>query len=560
MTMSILKIPRQFNKDKRYGIIGVGENSRKLVFDIKYVFKDKLNVGDAIYLDENAELNPDLDGYICCSYDRDDAIIKLSKYGLKHKRDFFFAEDLFGLLNDWDKKKIAFKTSKGNFYQRLMDVIFGYVAEHEILLPADSNRETLTCGKHKQNNSALLRRIYYIYCLVLGLIKILHQIGANKNNYQNYDYICFARTSDALSFRNNHPELTQKVITLEELRTHTFAPLYMRATYYDRRQDDCACNMPFHTVWIGNAGTTRLCECPDYLNIGCGNAGLTDLSKIWQSPVTKIIRLSCLNNTYSFCSREECGKLSKDRVCTKVLEPREEIVNDYPSIVNVANDNVCNLHCPSCRKKAYVKNDEDVQREIDACLDELFKSNWLNMAETLYVGGGGEIFLSNNYKRVLYGSDSKRKNVTIMTNGTLFTQKEWEQLEGKYEHINFMVSVDAATKDTYEKVRCGGNWKKLMDNMDFMSNLRKENKIDKVTVIMIVQKANYKEIPDFIKWAKDMGFDRVSLSHIRNWWTFEDGYFYDNVSMFDRNGRIKTELKEIMDNPICSDSVVVTSW
>ena len=147
-----------------------------------------------------------------------------------------------------------------------------------------------------------------------------------------------------------------------------------------------------------------------------------------------------------------------------------------------------------------------------------------------------------------------------MTNGTLFTQKEWEQLEGKYEHINFMVSVDAATKDTYEKVRCGGNWKKLMDNMDFMSNLRKENKIDKVTVIMIVQKANYKEIPDFIKWAKDMGFDRVSLSHIRNWWTFEDGYFYDNVSMFDRNGRIKTELKEIMDNPICSDSVVVTSW
>ena len=37
------------------------------------------------------------------------------------------------------------------------------------------------------------------------------------------------------------------------------------------------------------------------------------------------------------------------------------------------------------------------------------------------VGGGGEAFFSPYYKRILYSDDVKRKNVIIMTNGTLFT-------------------------------------------------------------------------------------------------------------------------------------------
>ena len=129
-----------------------------------------------------------------------------------------------------------------------------------------------------------------------------------------------------------------------------------------------------------------------------------------------------------------------------------------------------------------------------------------------------------------------------MTNGTLFTSKEWEKLEGKYEDISFMVSVDAATKETYEKVRCGGQFERLMENMRFLSMLRKENKVNNVKVIMIVQKANYMEIPDFIKWAKGMGFDKVNLSHIRNW------------------GTMLPELSAVLENPVCKDPIVSMSW
>ena len=556
----IFRIPKQFNTGKRYALIGVGNGSRKLVFDFKYIFEDKINIEKVIYWDENVDLKSELDGYICCTYDRVDAKRKLFNVKLKYKRDYFFAEDLFGFLNDWRGKRIAYKTYPDDLTKWLQAIVFEYAAEKGIVLPEDKNRELLTLWKHKRNTVHIIKRISHVYCLIPGAIKMVPQIAGCKNNYKKYDYICFIRTAEAIKFKKDFADSAHKVITLEELRIHSFAPLYMRATYFDKRQDDCACNAPFYNLWVGTNGTTRICECPDYLNIACGNVGATELSKIWKSPTTDIIRLSCLNNTYTFCSREECAKLSKDVTKSTFLEPRVEKITDYPTILNVANDNICNLHCPACRMNVYAKNNEDSQLEIDTCLDELFASGWLDKADILYVGGGGEIFLSKDYKRVLYESSSKRKNVVIMTNGTLFTPKEWEQLEGKYDQITFLVSIDAATKETYEKVRCGGNWNKLMENMYFLSELRKENKVDVVKVIMIVQKANYKEIPDFIKWGKEMGFDEVVLSHVRNWGTFMDDYFYENISMFDNTGRIKPELQEIMNNPICSEDIVYTSW
>ncbi len=79
-------------------------------------------------------------------------------------------------------------------------------------------------------------------------------------------------------------------------------------------------------------------------------------------------------------------------------------------------------------------------------------------------------------------------------------------------------------------------------------------------VNMIVQKANYKEIPEFIKWGKEMGFDVVYLSHIWNWGTFSDEEFENNVSMFDRTGKMKKELAAVLEDPICQDPIVDMRW
>ena len=51
--------------------------------------------------------------------------------------------------------------------------------------------------------------------------------------------------------------------------------------------------------------------------------------------------------------------------------------------------------------------------------------------------------------------------------------------------------------------------------------------------------SNYAEIPAFVRWAKDKGFDGVNLSHIRNWGTYDEREFYENVSMFDKSELVR---------------------
>ncbi len=555
------KIPANL-KTKDLCLIGIGTGCNKLISDFKYIFDGKLKIVDFAEYDIITSLPKNNNSfYVCCTYDRKGAKKQLDAAGLKYKIDYYFAEDLFCLLDDMKESKIAFVSYPGSIRGWLKSIIFGYAAKHAIILPENKYGAVLK-GRYESDRIGAGRRILFIYALylILGLPSALLRIHSKKGNYSSCDHICFCDVSDSVRFIKDYPTVVNKVITLEELLTHTMAPLYMRAVYFDRRQNDCSCDTPFNTVWIGRYGTARLCDCPDFLDISCGNIGVTDISDVWHSPLAKIIRLSVINNTYTFCNEKLCARLAGGKTTESFLERREVIERDHPLTLNFACDYLCNLHCPSCRKALKVKNDEDEDIQIDSCIDALLKSGWLDKADTLLVGGGGEAFFSGHYKRVLYDTNVKRNSIVIMTNGTLFSRREWDRLEGKYEHVSFLVSVDAATKETYERVRCGGNFERLMENMDFLSDLRKKNKVDKVTVILIVQRANYKEIPDFIRWAKDKGFDNVNLSHIRNWGSFDDRDFYENVSMFDKNGKIKPELAAVLKDPACCDEIVSMSW
>jgi MoaA/NifB/PqqE/SkfB family radical SAM enzyme len=58
------------------------------------------------------------------------------------------------------------------------------------------------------------------------------------------------------------------------------------------------------------------------------------------------------------------------------------------------------------------------------------------------------------------------------------------------------ISIDAATKDTYEnKTRLNGNWDRLINNLKFLST--QGHIIEEFVCSMVVSKQNYKEMYDF---------------------------------------------------------------
>jgi len=78
------------------------------------------------------------------------------------------------------------------------------------------------------------------------------------------------------------------------------------------------------------------------------------------------------------------------------------------------------------------------------------------------------------------------------------------------------LSIDAARKATYEINRRGATWERLLENLEFISQLRKEGQLRFVQMNMVVQRNNWRQVGQFIQMAERYGFDFVFLNPLGN--------------------------------------------
>jgi len=111
------------------------------------------------------------------------------------------------------------------------------------------------------------------------------------------------------------------------------------------------------------------------------------------------------------------------------------------------------------------------------------------------------------------------------------------------------ISIDAAAKGTYEKIRRGAHWEVLCDNMRYISSLKSSGEINKIQLNFVVQKENYNEMRDFVILGKEWKADKIIFTPLRNWGTYSNESFsvHDVLSVespyFKEIEKILTELK-----------------
>jgi wyosine [tRNA(Phe)-imidazoG37] synthetase (radical SAM superfamily) len=103
-----------------------------------------------------------------------------------------------------------------------------------------------------------------------------------------------------------------------------------------------------------------------------------------------------------------------------------------------------------------------------------------------------------------------------MTNGVLLTPDKWQSLKNLegFKTIVIAISIDAATERTFNKLREGGDWQKLSDNLEFISKLRTSNRINQLVFNFVVQNDNYKEMIRFVDMCKKLNGDKINFSQI----------------------------------------------
>lgn len=255
-----------------------------------------------------------------------------------------------------------------------------------------------------------------------------------------------------------------------------------------------------------------------------GNIFKTPVLELWHGEKAQKIREKVSNGDFSDCRIEGCPYLQNKSLPDLSKEEIQKIITPpSPKIINLAHDCICNQYCETCRPEKFIPpfNYSKQVNKINTIITPL-----LNEAETISLSGHGDPFASPYMLRLMQNMrpTSENLNIRLETNGVLFTEKNWNKISHLSDiRLNVSITVNSFDPFTYKYISRGGNYTQLMKNLDFISNLRKEHKIKKLHLGMVIQDRNFREIPAFIQTSFDKYCcDNVLLKPVYQWGTMSD--------------------------------------
>ncbi len=181
-----------------------------------------------------------------------------------------------------------------------------------------------------------------------------------------------------------------------------------------------------------------------------------------------------------------------------------------PTALQVEVTTACNLNCAMCEHTFMKEKGEHLNlSEFKKLIDKNKNIQVVNLT------GIGEALLNPEFMKMIEYTKKKGLYVWFNDNFTLLDEKKAEKmLDLKVDFI--VVSLDGATKETYEKIRNGADFNKVIANFKKLRELRDKRKMNKpkLGINSVVIKENYHEIEKLVKLAKELKADNLMFTAI----------------------------------------------
>jgi len=199
----------------------------------------------------------------------------------------------------------------------------------------------------------------------------------------------------------------------------------------------------------------------------------------------------------------------------RAFNRRSQHSGKYPTYLNIETICGCNLRCVMCPigtggfKRKNKVMDQKLFKKIISEVAGKTRYAWLHFF--------GEPLLDPYiFDRIKFCKSNGLKT-QISTNATLLTkEKAGQLLESGLDDM--IISLDGATKRTYEAIRKRGDFNRTMTNVRYFLELKKKRGIKRpfVRVQIIRMSENEKEIDSFIKKWKDLA-DAITIKPLGSW-------------------------------------------
>lgn len=182
-----------------------------------------------------------------------------------------------------------------------------------------------------------------------------------------------------------------------------------------------------------------------------------------------------------------------------------------PTSLQLEPTTKCNLRCPFCENTIWDRKGMDMKfSDFKRIIDQF------PFLVHLLLQGIGEPLMCNDFFKMVKYCKSKRIITGITTNATLLDERVATKIVESGLHY-VIISMDGATPETYEKIRVGAKFDRVIENVRNLVEIRAKSKNPRISFHFSGTIENIHELPRVVKMAKDMGIDGVETQDIHSW-------------------------------------------
>jgi len=217
-----------------------------------------------------------------------------------------------------------------------------------------------------------------------------------------------------------------------------------------------------------------------------------------------------------------------------------------PLYVQIESTTKCNLRCKTCRRTN--ETNCDMSFELFKSIIDEFKGFRL-ISRRLDLTGLGEPLFHPQIARMVEYAKNNGFHVSFTSNFTVINrEKAVELIKARLDGL--YASFDGASKETFERIRVGADFDKVIGNVKLFQGIKKEvgSVKPKLMFETTVSESNMHEVLGIIKLAESLGVDGVYIC--REVKAGKTDYANDSFASINWKGLAKSRVEIQFSNPV----------
>lgn len=213
-----------------------------------------------------------------------------------------------------------------------------------------------------------------------------------------------------------------------------------------------------------------------------------------------------VENLYQMAGAKGLYYLGKDFLS---LQTFPEQVNSKPRSIQIEVTSICNIKCKMCYINELGKYRADHMKfeTFKKIIDENF-NHW----HLIRMWGIGDPFTNPDIMKMIAYEKELGNAVNLSSNLMLLNEDKVKELVRlKVDRLN--ISIDGATAETYESIRRGAKFDKLLENLALLKKYN--NGVINLCVVSVSMKENLHELKDLVRLVKRFGIKRLFIQEVQ---------------------------------------------